>query len=386
MSQWTECSDIRHIWFWFNTRHPRIANTIHLLSQTYQGKDMKTFTKEYVWGCATCQQNKPRTTHRKALLQPIAPNPHSGPFQMVAMDLIIDLPPSQGFNAVLTIIDHGCSKAAKFIPCNTTVMGQEVAVLYLQYLVPWFGIPQKIISDRDPRFVSHFTKELCQLLHIQQNVSTAFHPQMDRASERANQWLEQYLWIWTADDQSTWAQFLSLAEFVHNSLPHDWTTLTPHELLFRVKPPFPLSDEEAQTLEVTTRLWQIKEAQDKAKEALQVFKECLIPVNFEEGEQVWLEGCNLKTHHPMAKLASHWYGPFPIDKKLSPVTYQLTLPLSVKIHLVFHIDLLTRYREMAVHGPNYKRPPPDIIKGEPECQDFNWGFLFLGICSDWHLR
>jgi hypothetical protein len=97
-----------------------------------------------------------------------------------------------------------------------------------------------------------------------------------------------------------------------------------------------------------------------------VSKECLIPVNFEEGEQVWLEGCNLKTHHPTTKLALRRYGLFLIDKKLSPVMYRLTLPPSMKIHPVFHVDLLTRYREMEAHGPNYKRPPPDIIDGEPE--------------------
>ena len=168
------------------------------------------------------------------------------------MDLITDLPKSQGFDAVLTIINHGCSKAAKFILCNTTITGQEVAALYLQHLVLWFRIPRKIISDRDPRFISHFTKELCRLLHIQQNVSTTFHPQTDGASERANQWLEQYLRIWTADDQMTWAQFLSLTEFIHNSWPHNQTTLTLHELLFGTKPLFPLSNEEARTLDVTT--------------------------------------------------------------------------------------------------------------------------------------
>ena len=95
-------------------------------------------------------------------------------------------------------------------------------------------------------------------------------------------------------------------------------------------------------------------------------KERLIPVNFEEGEQVWLEGRNLKTHHLTTKLAPHRYGPFPINGKLSPVTYHLTLPPSMKIHPVFHVDLLTQYRETKAHGPNYKRPPPDIIDGEPE--------------------
>ena len=152
-------------------------------------------------------------------------------------------------------------------------------------------------------------------------MSTAFHLRIDSASKRANQWLEQYLRIWTADDQTTWAQFLSLAEFVHNSWPHDRTSLTPHELLFETKPPFPLSNEEVQTLEVTTRLRQIREARDNAEKALWISKEKPIPITFKEGEQVWLEGRNLKTHHPTAKLAPHHYGPFSVDKKLSPVTY-----------------------------------------------------------------
>ena len=92
----------------------------------------------------------------------------------------------------------------------------------------------------------------------------------------------------------------------------------------------------------------------------------MILTKFEEGDQVWLEGCHLKTHHPTMKLAPRRYGPFPIIAKLSPVTYRLNLPLRMKVHNVFHVDLLTRYRETDAHGPNYKRPTPDIIEGEPK--------------------
>ena len=70
-----------------------------------------------------------------------------------------------------------------------------------------------------------------------------------------------------------------------------------------MKPPFPLSNEEAQTPEVMTRLRQIREARDKAEKALRISKEKPILITFEEGEQVWLEGRNLKTHHPTTKLA-----------------------------------------------------------------------------------
>ena len=66
------------------------------------------------------------------------------------------------------------------------------------------------------------------------------------------------------------------------------------------------------------------------------------------------------------KLALRRYEPFLIDKKLSPVTYRLTLPPSINVHPIFHVDLLTWYRETEAHRPNYECPPPDIIDGKPE--------------------
>jgi hypothetical protein len=97
-----------------------------------------------------------------------------GPFQYVSMDLITDLPPSNKYDVILTIVDQGCSKAAKFLPCNKTIDGQGVAKLYLWHLFPWFGLLKQIISDQDPRFTSHFAKTVCKAMNIQQNISTAF--------------------------------------------------------------------------------------------------------------------------------------------------------------------------------------------------------------------
>src|SRR6266576_4157108 len=90
------------------------------------------------------------------------------------MDLITDLPKLDGFDSILTIVDQGCLKAAKFIPCHKTINGPGVAHEYLKHLMPWFGIPGRIISDRDPCFASHFSKALCAGLGVSQNLSTAF--------------------------------------------------------------------------------------------------------------------------------------------------------------------------------------------------------------------
>jgi hypothetical protein len=81
---------------------------------------------------------------------------HTYPFQMISWDLITDLPKSGNFDSVLTIVDHDCSKAALFFPCSKDVDTIGVAAIYARQVFPHYGVPQKIISDRDPRFTVVF--------------------------------------------------------------------------------------------------------------------------------------------------------------------------------------------------------------------------------------
>ena len=79
----------------------------------------------------------------------------------------------------------------------------------------------KMISDRDLCFTSHFTKAITTKLKIDQNISTSFHPQTDGLSEQKNQWVEQYLRMYTTVWQDDWDEWLPIASFVHNQ----WSSL-----------------------------------------------------------------------------------------------------------------------------------------------------------------
>ena len=83
---------------------------------------------------------------------------------------------------------------------------------------------------------------------------------------------------------------------------------------------------------------------------------------FKKGQMVWLDTRYLKTNYHK-KMAPKWEGPFKIEEVLGPVTYQLKLPESWKIHKVFHATLLQPYKENEVYGENYPRPLPDIENG-----------------------
>ena len=173
--------------------HPGIVKTMELLGQYYWWPGMRNDITNYIKGCATCQMTKTNTNPNKPALYLITTEPNALPFQTVAMDLIMDLPISEGYDTIFTVTDHDCSKAAFFIPCNKIIDAKGIAGLYATHITPHYGIPLKIISDRDPRFTANFSRELCCILGVKQNLSTAFHPQTDGQSERTNQSLEQYL-------------------------------------------------------------------------------------------------------------------------------------------------------------------------------------------------
>jgi RNase H-like domain found in reverse transcriptase/Integrase zinc binding domain/Reverse transcriptase (RNA-dependent DNA polymerase) len=216
--------------------HPGIAKTTQNIAQYYWWPGMRDHITQYIKGCATCQMHKVNMNPTKPPLYPITPVPNELPFQTIALDFITKLPVSEGYNTILTITDHNCSKASLFIPCKETIDSEGVAQLFVQHIVPHYGTPRKIISDRDTRFTSNFTTELCRILGIKQNISTAYHPQTDGQSERTNQSLEQYLRLVCANDQKAWARWLPMAQYVKNSWPSSTTKKTPFELLLGYTP------------------------------------------------------------------------------------------------------------------------------------------------------
>ena len=89
--------------------HPGMANTWALVNQRYKGHKIWEFVKQYIKGCPICQMNK--SQHKaQAPVQHLDVPTKEGPFQYISMDLITNLPQSRKYNAILTIVDQGCSK------------------------------------------------------------------------------------------------------------------------------------------------------------------------------------------------------------------------------------------------------------------------------------
>ena len=84
------------------------------------------------------------------------------------------------------------------------------------------------------------------------------------------------------------------------------------------------------------------------------------------GDKVILDSHNLQVKSPSRKLSPRRYRPFKVLKQVSPVAYCIELPPSMKIHNVFHIDLLIPYKKTEAYGETYIQPPPELIDGQEE--------------------
>ena len=129
--------------------HPGIARTIKLVQQFYWWPQLWKDIYKYVKGCTDCQRNKVNTQAHKAPISLIYPISEVLPFQTIALDFIIKLPKSDGYDSILTITNHDCTKMAIFIPCQETVSAEDVALLFLRHVFPHFRVPSKVISDQD---------------------------------------------------------------------------------------------------------------------------------------------------------------------------------------------------------------------------------------------
>lgn len=99
----------------------------------------------------------------------------NGAWQDISMDFITGLPKSEGYTIIWVIVDR-FTKFGHFIPLQHLIEAKILAQLFLDNITKLHGIPQTIVSDRDPLFLSQFWRELFKLLGTQLNFSTSYHP------------------------------------------------------------------------------------------------------------------------------------------------------------------------------------------------------------------
>eukprot|EP00253_Pinus_taeda_P012142 PITA_12142 len=334
--------------------HPGYQKMITTIRKEYFWPGMKKSIVEYLARCLECQQIKAEHQHPTGLLQPL-PVPE-WKWEIISMDFITGLPRTKRNNDSIFVVVDKLSKAAHFIPVQSTYKAMQIAHIFKQNVFRLHGLPKTIVSDRDVKFTSAFWKTLFAELGTQLNFSTAYHPQTDGQIERVNQMVEDMLRAYVMQQPTKWEDYLYLVEFAYNNGYHTLTQMSPFEVLYGRKCRTPtswggpedklrLGPEMLKEMEDMVKRVRVnlKAAQDRQKnfaDRKRRFKE------FQVGDHVYIRiqakrstlqwsGC--------AKLAPRYCGPFEILARVGPVAYQLALPSHIRVHNVFHVSVLKKY-------------------------------------------
>ncbi|MBW0571283.1 hypothetical protein O181_110998 [Austropuccinia psidii MF-1] len=202
----------------------------------------------------------------------------------------------------------------------------DLAHLIIENIFSKYGLPSSIVSDGGPLFVSSFWSNLCQQLKISRDMSTAYHPETDGKTERVNQILEQYFWIYVSYHQYDWNTWLPLAEFSYNNSDHSSTKQSLFLTVYGRDPQFDSVHITQDTPDgkLSTKIQSVqKDVKRDLEVAINRFK---------------------STHAYHLKLPSQWKS----------------------IHPVFHISLLDPVKTLTISNQHQEPPPPIIIEEEEE--------------------
>jgi transposase InsO family protein len=349
--------------------HPGNHGTLERVQRQFWWPGMRAFVKKYVEGCDVCARKK-HAVHPKATTRPLEV-PH-GPWESVGVDLITQLPPSQGYDAIIVFTDH-FSKQIHALPCLTAINAETIADIYYREIFRLHGLPLQFISDRGPQFASKLLTSLLDRLGVRTNLTTSFNPQANGQTERANQEVEKYLRLYVKNRQDDWAAHLPMAEFVINSRVHTAHGHSPFEAIYGYAPHFNIPvARPTGLLPVDERIRQMQEAKEDLEAGLRLEKERQkrefeegkrAAHEFEVGDYVWLDSKNIEINVPTRKLGDLRLGPFKVLERKGDLSYLLQLPPDLsRLHPVFHVDKLTPWRGNDVNG--VLPPPPEPVQLE----------------------
>ncbi|KAG8502860.1 hypothetical protein CXB51_000695 [Gossypium anomalum] len=217
--------------------------------------------------------------------------------------------------------------------------------------------------DRDPWFTLRFWNKLQEALGTRLNFSTAFHPQTDGQSERVIQILEDMLRCCILEFGDSWERYLPLAKFAYNNSYQSNIKMTPFAALYGRKCKTPLCWFELSELkivgvdlirEIEEKVWiiqdSLKVASDRQKSYADLKRR---DIEYAVGDRVFFKVSPWKKVLQFGrkrKLSPRFIGPYEIVERVGPVAYRLALPLELeKIHNVFHVSMLIRYRSYPSH-------------------------------------
>ncbi|KAJ6437992.1 retrovirus polyprotein [Purpureocillium lavendulum] len=330
--------------------HPGRDMLKSLLARRFYWPGLDADARQFVRNCDVCGRSNVWREKRRGLLKPL-PVPERI-WSELSIDFVTDLPPtkSNGSTNMMVLTDR-LSKSV-VLESLRDITAETTARALMRNVLQHHGIPAAIVTDRGTQFTSRMWKRLCELLRIKQRLSTAWHPETDGATERANQEVERYIRIFTTYAQDDWDELLPAAAMALNNRMATSTGLSPfffthgyHLEPVQVKEVL-RPDGKSPVAKAEGIVRRFQEATEWAQAAMASAQERQEDNantrrqpsdQYKPGDKVWLRLRNIRSKRPSKKL--DWLaGKYTVLETVGSHACRLDTPPGV--HNVFHVSLL----------------------------------------------
>jgi Integrase zinc binding domain len=174
--------------------------------------------KRYIAYCPKCQVNKILWHKSHEVTQSIKSKATS--LHILTLDFILTLSffkkfahEDETFDSIMTTTNK-FTKRVRLVSEKATYTVSDWTQVYWQHIYPDWGFSQALISDRDPKFLSEFWKQLFEKTETKLLISTAYHSQINRQSEKINQIVKIALRYYVSLHQDNWVNQLKIIQVV----------------------------------------------------------------------------------------------------------------------------------------------------------------------------
>ena len=352
------------------------AKTTEKVKRHFYWPGMDADIVEHVSKCVVCQKFKYRTHKPPSLHLPFDIPDH--PWQVFHMDFKTGLPTATDGSDAFLIVTCKLTKMSHVIPCKSTISAIETGDLLFEHVFKLHGFPEKIISDRDPRFTSAEWRDMFEHLYTRLGLSTARHPQTDGQAERGVRTFVEMLRVFCNENAKGWHRLIGACEYAYNDSLHPSTGFTPFQLNFGRDPNTPISllirsyatvppgsTHSFQHLKhYATAIEQTKRSLHKSneKQAARLAARSSGNYYFEPGDWVYLENPTKLNLSDLAPFAERYIGPLLVTRVVAPNVYELDTSTDSRVrlrHPVFNGDKLK-----PASGPSDSEPSKELLDFE----------------------
>ena len=197
------------------------------LRTKYWWKGMRADVRRYCRGCLICASRKGPGRAQRPQLQSI---PVGGPFHMVGVD-VLQLPPSfSGNKYAIVFMDYFTKWPEVFATSDQTA--ETIARLLVEHVISRHGVPEHLLSDRGPNFLSALLGEVMKLVGTAKINTSGYHPQCDGLVEKFNGTLTNMLSKSATKYRCDWDTHLPYLLFAYRVAVQESTQASPFYLLY----------------------------------------------------------------------------------------------------------------------------------------------------------